>query len=547
MLRRPGTAKTSVRLSDYYQPYPAQQRFHESAAIYRLFGGSKGPGKSFALLWEAIRTCLRLPGCNVLVLRRTYPELKKGLMRHCELYVPPQIYGGLKNWNRAENVIKFPNGSNLFFGCAQHEKDILAYNGHEYAAVFIDESTEFTYFMFQFLCAQLRYTGPASETFNPFIAMGTNPIGIGHDWHKALFVGELQPDGTYKRSLATVKRMMPGEDIEEYDPSEYEYIPAVLDDNLTFAKGTKLGDDYRKKLDKLPDFLKDAYIKGSWETNTGRYFSRYDEAEVKLDRHMVERLMREQIWHPRWIGIDWGYADFSYVGWFTKLTITDEEGNERDVTVLYREFVDFQIGERDLGETIVRMSTYHTTNGEEAEHIEAIHLSPDAFAKKGAQNTIAEQIGEALVGGGLPYPGEADDDRVGGARLMDELMSRRQKIDDDPTHDIALPEFMISDACENALFAIPRLRRDPKNPNDVLKVKKEGDSTDDIYDGIRYGLKSQLAAAEVPYSVKRKRLMDACATNQERYILDINLRHSKKRGAGIRFSKPRFGRTGARA
>lgn len=196
--------KKQVKLSDYYKPYPAQQRFHESGAVYRLFGGAKGPGKSFALLWEAIATCRRIPGCNVLCIRRTFPNLEKGLIRHFELYVNSEIYGGLRNYNKSKHVVTFPNGSKLFFGCAQHEKDILAYNGNEFAAIFIDESTEFTYFQFQFLIAQLRC--PQDPNFTPFMALGTNPTGVGHDWHKALFIGELQPDGSYKRTLATVKK-----------------------------------------------------------------------------------------------------------------------------------------------------------------------------------------------------------------------------------------------------------------------------------------------------------------------------------------------------
>jgi phage terminase large subunit len=539
--------KPAKKLSDYYKPYPAQQLFHESDAVYRLFGGAKGPGKSFALLWEAIATCRRIPGCNVLVIRRTYPELKKGLIRHFELYVKSEIYGGLRNYNKSEHVVAFPNGSKMFFGCAQHEKDILAYNGHEYAAIFIDESTEFTFFQFQFLIAQLRC--PQDPTFTPFMALGTNPIGVGHEWHKALFIGELQPDGTYKRNLTTVKKALPGEDISEYDPAEYEYIPATLDDNLTFAVGTKLGDEYRKKLDKLPEFLKDAYIKGSWETATGRYFEKFDAAEIRMDKFVCERLVRHQQWHQKWISIDWGYNDFAVACWFSTVTILDEEGNERDVTVLYRILVEYQMGEQALGDKIAEMSTYIDAEGnEQIEKIESVYLDPECFHKKGAQNTISELIGDALVAGNLPYPQEADNDRKGGARLMDELMSRKQKIDEIPDHDIPVPEFMISDDCEQALYTIPRLMRNPKDPNDVLKVKKEGDPTDDIYDAIRYGLKSKLAAGTVPFAVKKQRLMDACATNQERHWLDLNLRMNKRRsGGGIRFTKARFTRTGQRA
>ena len=37
-----------------YDPFPKQQEFHASPAKYRLFGGAAGPGKSKALLMEAI-------------------------------------------------------------------------------------------------------------------------------------------------------------------------------------------------------------------------------------------------------------------------------------------------------------------------------------------------------------------------------------------------------------------------------------------------------------------------------------------------------------
>lgn len=517
----------------------------ESSAVYRLFGGSKGPGKSYALIWEAIRTCLRIPKCNVLCLRRTYPELRKGLLRHFEMYVPNQIYGGLKNYNKSDKVVKFPNGSNLFFGVAQHEKDILDFNGHEYVAIFIDESTEFTFFMFQFLCAQLRCpiaNDIYGEPVVPFMALGTNPIGVGHEWHKALFVGDLQPDGTYLRNLKTVQKVLP--EVDEYDPSEYDYIPAVLDDNLTYAAGTKLGIDYRKKLDKLPEFLKDAYIKGSWETNTGRYFTRFDPEEVKIDRFICEKLVRHQRWHPKWIGIDWGYNDYTTVFWASQVTLNDEDGDKRDVTVIYREHVVRMTDSADLADQIATLSTYTDENGNPVlEKIEAIYISPDAKENRGHQFTIMQRLGDALVGSGLPYPLEADDDRKGGARLLDEMMSSTVEL---AGNKVLQPELRISDECEQLLFAIPRLMRNPKEPNDVLKVKKEGDPTDDIYDGWRYTLKSKLAAGDVPYAVQRQRILDACATNQERFFTDMSLKQMKRSGGTITFSRPRFSRSGAR-
>ena len=59
-----------------YVPFPKQQQFHASAAKYRLFGGAAGPGKTKALLMEAILQAHEHPGANTLLLRRTFPELE---------------------------------------------------------------------------------------------------------------------------------------------------------------------------------------------------------------------------------------------------------------------------------------------------------------------------------------------------------------------------------------------------------------------------------------------------------------------------------------
>jgi hypothetical protein len=47
-----------------YRPFPKQCRFHASPAKYQLFGGSAGPGKSKALLMDAVVQALETPeGC----------------------------------------------------------------------------------------------------------------------------------------------------------------------------------------------------------------------------------------------------------------------------------------------------------------------------------------------------------------------------------------------------------------------------------------------------------------------------------------------------
>jgi len=63
-----------------YEPFPRQRMFHDSTAKYRLFGGAAGPGKTKALLYEAIYQAHLHPGVDTLLMRRTFPELEASLI-----------------------------------------------------------------------------------------------------------------------------------------------------------------------------------------------------------------------------------------------------------------------------------------------------------------------------------------------------------------------------------------------------------------------------------------------------------------------------------
>ncbi len=55
---RPVPAHLRFKILDHYGPFPKQSQFHCSTAKYRLFGGAAGPGKTKALLMEAILQAL---------------------------------------------------------------------------------------------------------------------------------------------------------------------------------------------------------------------------------------------------------------------------------------------------------------------------------------------------------------------------------------------------------------------------------------------------------------------------------------------------------
>src|SRR6185295_14164258 len=89
------------------------------------------------------------------------------------------------------------------------------------------------------------------------------------------------------------------------------------------------------------------------------------------------------------------------------------------------------------------------------ERIADVYLSPDAYARRSSELTIADQIGDILAQNGLPRPVPADDDRIGGWMLMYQMLESGQ--------------WVIAENCARLIECLPSLTRDPANVEDVLK------------------------------------------------------------------------------
>ena len=134
-------------------------------------------------------------------------------------------------------------------------------------------------------------------------------------------------------------------------------------------------------------------------------------------------------------------------------------------------------------------------------------LSPDAWAKKGSANTVVEQMDPILRAGGLPALDKADWDRVGGWRLLYNMLASARRLRNwaggahDPfdEREENVPALFMSNACVETVQAIPMLvsaydaiTRPNGDPKDVLKVA--GQMYDDVADETRYAIKSYLKA-----------------------------------------------------
>jgi phage terminase large subunit len=443
-------------LSDHYQPFDRQQQFHSSPAKYRLFGGAAGPGKTKGLLWEAIFQATGVSGADTLLLRRTYAELESSLLLYFRRDVPRSMY---KSYNESKHVVTWKNGSTTRFGYCRNENDVYQYQGAEFLFIGIDELTHFTLKQWQFLTSRNRCPVPGSVCT---MAGATNPGNIGHAWVKALWVDHVPPPGFERPDL--------------YDPRDYDFIRARIDDNPIYANDA----EYRRSLETLPEHLRRAFLEGDWNVFAGQYFDIFD-----YGRHTARpEEIRLEPWWPRWISIDWGFHHPSAVYWHCAIPVdsrqlkveSKEETRYKDSSffnfqpstfnsriVTYREFLQSGLSPRMLGQAIAERSG--------RERISEVFLSPDAFAHRTSEASIAEQLGEVLLANGLPRPAPADDDRIGGWQWMYQLL------ESDP--------WVITDNCVELINSLPLLVRDENRREDIRKV-----DGDDAADAARYGLVS---------------------------------------------------------
>ena len=104
-----------------------QKLFIDAKESEVLFGGAAGGGKSYGQMVDAMLFALRYPKSKQLVLRRTFSELDKSLIRTSLSLFPKDIY----SFNSSNHTGKFKNGSLIDFGYCATENDVYQYQSAE--------------------------------------------------------------------------------------------------------------------------------------------------------------------------------------------------------------------------------------------------------------------------------------------------------------------------------------------------------------------------------------------------------------------------------
>jgi hypothetical protein len=288
----PSTFKFVVNGRVVYEPFAKQVQYHQSPAPYPLYGGSKGCGKSKALRFDCFGPCLIVPEMKCLILRRMKKEMQRSHLR----FVPKeaQALGAIFKPNEiGAGVVHFPKtGSLVEFGHCTHEQDIEQYLSAEYDRIEIDEIVTFTEDMYLSISTCARTTIPGLD---PRVGGGTNPaVGKKHV-------------GAWAKRRWILKDVTVEED-EDYNPDEYEYIPALPSDNRYLNQ-----EKYQRQLNRLPPSRRAAYRDGDWDASEDGFFNEFRKLDkpplddgVPRKAH-VREFARFTNGSPRYCGFDWGY------------------------------------------------------------------------------------------------------------------------------------------------------------------------------------------------------------------------------------------------
>lgn len=428
--RKPDGGDDSEEIVLDYKPHVKQNIFHAATADVVLFGGSAGPGKSRALLMDALIFVIENPGSTACLMRRTFPELEASLIKKSLEYFPPQFC----RFNDAKHRWVIDTGSAksyLVFAHADREADVLKHRSSEWQYLGIDESTSFTQYMFEQLAVRVR---GSTNGVKPRIRLCSNPGLIGAGWHKKYF-GIVAPGELGGRPPYEVWR--PEKAVgDKYDPPTRCFIPATIFDNPSL-----IAEDpgYLSKLEALPEGQKRMLLYGEWQGIDGQYFS-----EFERKRHMVQHFEVPRHW-KRYRSVDFGFAKPFSCHWHA----IDERGHCHT----YREVYKTGLLESEQAKMIKRSSVYHTDA--EEERFEFTVGDPAQMIKSKDTGITAQ---ENYHKEGIPiFPGS--NARVPGWNAM------RRWFSIDPA--TGTPWWTISSTCPELIREIEEAVYDPNKPEDL--------------------------------------------------------------------------------
>jgi hypothetical protein len=226
-----------VRFSDLCHFTAKQWQATEAADTHRytLFGGSRGPGKSYWLRWWLVRFLILAAGqfgirnMRVMLACEDYPSLYERQISKVQMEFPPAL--GDYMTSRNEYKLKPSLGGGVI--AFRNLDDASKYQSAEFGAIAVDEITKNRERAFHILRASLRWPG----------------------FDGVRMVAASNPEANWVRDY-WVSRQFPPELLPE--AHQFAFVPALPGDN------PHLPPTYWQMLDTLPGALRAAWLHGDW-------------------------------------------------------------------------------------------------------------------------------------------------------------------------------------------------------------------------------------------------------------------------------------------
>ncbi len=413
----------AAKTINFDAPQPKQQAFFDARTRYVCYGGARGGGKSWCVRHKAVFMALKWNGIRILILRRTFPELRENHILPLRAMLAPM--GKAAQYRAADKTFEFRNGSRIVFGYCASEGDVDQYQGQEYDVIFIDEATHFTEYQYKTLTACLR----GANDFPKRMYLTCNPGGVGHAWVKRLFID----------------RDFQGDERAE----DYVFIPAKLKDNLILMEKDP---EYARRLDNLPPGLREAWRDGKWDVFVGQFFTEWDR-----EIHVVEAFQPPAWW--RWYvtmdyGLDMLAALLIGVNDLGEAYVVGEVYEGRDLSTEYDPHEGLIVSE--AAEAVKDLAGGRT--------ITAYLAPPDLWnARQETGKSVADIFAEHGV-----YLTKTSNDRTDGWLAVKEWLKPRMCEDGEKR-----PRLRFFPNCRNIIRCLPLLQYDEKRPNDVKNEPHE--------------------------------------------------------------------------
>lgn len=245
-------------------PTKKQNEFLQSNDDIVLFGGTAGPGKSFALILDALGLNdkngprINTPEYRALIIRKEYSHLSDIIDKSKDLY--KKICPGAV-FNNSELVWTFPSGAQIRIFYLSTYADCDKIQGREFQWIGVDELGQYSDDkVFKYCLSRLR-----STKFKCYLRATSNPSR--YKWVKEFFrIGPLGESTNFSEIF--------GEKV-----LKIKYIKATLNDN------PHLGEEYKAMLMMLPEDDRNALLYGDWNA--------YSKVEGAIYGKELDKLYKE--------------------------------------------------------------------------------------------------------------------------------------------------------------------------------------------------------------------------------------------------------------